>query len=53
MQRKRAGFIADELPMLASPLYRDEPRKTWRSDVQRAAAIGFDQPLAICVLTGV
>lgn len=53
MQRQRCGFIADELPMQASPLYRDEPRKSWRSDVQRAAAIGFDQPLAICVLTNV
>jgi hypothetical protein len=53
MQRNRAGFIADELPMMATPLYREEPRKVWRSDVQRAAAIGFDQPLAICVLTGV
>lgn len=53
MQRQRCGFIADELPMAASPLYRDEPRKVWRSDVQRAAAIGFDQPLSICVLSGV
>jgi hypothetical protein len=53
MQRQRCGFIADELPMMASPLYRDEPRKVWRSDVQRAAAIGFDQPLAICVMTGI
>ena len=52
MQRNRCGFLADELPMMASPLYRDEPRKTWRSDIQRAAAIGFDQPLAICVMTG-
>jgi hypothetical protein len=53
MQRMRAGFIADELPFQASPLYRDEPRKTWRSDVQRAAAIGLDQPLSICLLSGV
>jgi len=53
MQRNRAGFIADELPMMASPLYRDEPRKVWRSDVQRAAAIGFDQPLAVVVLSGI
>lgn len=53
MQRQRCGFIADELPMMASPLYRDEPRKTWRSDVQRAAAIGFDQPLSIVLLNGV
>jgi hypothetical protein len=52
MQRMRAGFIADELPFMASPLYRDEPRKSWRSDVQRAAAIGLDQPLSIVLLSG-
>lgn len=53
MQRNRAGFYADELPFQAGPLYRDEPRKTWRSDTQRAAAIGLDQPLAIVLLSGV
>jgi hypothetical protein len=53
MQRQRAGFYADELPYVAGPLYRDEPRKTWRSDTQRASAIGLDQPLAICLLSGV
>lgn len=53
MQRNRAGFISEELSMQATPLYRDEPRKSWRSDVQRAAAIGFDQPLAVCMLTNV
>jgi hypothetical protein len=53
MQRMRAGFVADELPFVASPLYRDEPRKTWRSDVQRAAAIGLDQPLSVVLLSGV
>src|SRR6266700_1086564 len=53
MQRHRAGFYADELPFLAGPLYRDEPRKTWRSDTQRASAIGLDQPLAVCLLSGV
>ena len=53
MQRKRAGFFADELPFIAGPLYRDEPRKVWRSDTQRASAIGLDQPLAICLLSGV
>lgn len=52
MQRGRAGFYADEVPFIAGPLYRDEPRKTWRSDTQRAAAIGLDQPLAICLLSG-
>jgi hypothetical protein len=53
MQRNRAGFYADELPFQAGPLYRDEPRKTWRSDTQRASAIGLDQPLGICLLSGV
>jgi hypothetical protein len=53
MQRQRAGFFADELPYVAGPLYRDEPRKTWRSDTQRASAIGLDQPLAITLLSGV
>jgi hypothetical protein len=53
MQRQRAGFYADELPFFAGPLYRDEPRKTWRSDTQRSSAIGLDQPLAICLLSGV
>jgi hypothetical protein len=47
MQRKVAGFIADELPLQTSELYRDEPRKVWRADVQRASAIGIDQPLAV------
>ena len=53
MQRGRAGFVADELPMQATPLYRDEPRKASRSDVQRASAVGLDQPKAIVVLTGI
>jgi hypothetical protein len=53
MQRNRAGFYADELPFVAGPLYRDEPRKTWRSDTQRASAIGLDQPLAIVLVSGI
>ncbi|HYK70438.1 MAG TPA: hypothetical protein VEV45_21010 [Streptosporangiaceae bacterium] len=53
MQRRRAGFFADELPYVAGPLYRDEPRKTWRSDTQRASAIGLDQPLSIVLMSGV
>jgi hypothetical protein len=50
LQRKVAGFIADELPLQTSALYRDEPRKVWRADVQRASAIGLDQPLAIAMI---
>lgn len=46
MQRRVSGFIADELPLQTSALYRDEPRKSWRADVQRASAIAIDQPLS-------
>jgi hypothetical protein len=53
MQRNMAGFIADELPLQASAMYRDEPRKIWRSDIQRASAIGIDNPKAITVITSV
>lgn len=50
MQRNTVGAIADELPLQVSALYRDEPRKTMRADVQRASAIAIDQPLAACIL---
>lgn len=53
MQRNIAGFIADEVPLNATALYRDEPRKIWRSDVQRVSAIGLDQPKAVCLITGI
>jgi len=53
MQRQRCGFYADELPFMAGPLYRNEERKIFRSDVQRASAIGLDQPLSIALLSGV
>jgi hypothetical protein len=52
MQRGASGFIADELPLQATPLYRDEPRKVSRSDVQRASAVGIDQPKSVCVMGG-
>jgi hypothetical protein len=53
MQRNRCGFIADELPFQAGPLYRDEPRKSSRSDTQRSSAVGLDQPLSIVLLSGI
>jgi hypothetical protein len=53
MQRKRCGFIVDELPYQASPIYRWEPTKSSRSDVQRASAIGLDQPLSLVLLSGI
>lgn len=53
MQRNIAGFIADEVPLNATALYRDEPRKLWRSDVQRVSAVGLDQPRAAVLLSGI
>jgi len=53
LQRGVAGFIADEVPLNATALYRDEPRKLWRSDVQRVSAVGLDQPKATTVITGI
>lgn len=53
MQRNIAGFVADELPLTVSPTYRIEEKKMARADVQRASAVGLDQPKAICILDGV
>ena len=52
LQRGASGFIADEFGLNATPLYRDEPRKTWRSDVSRMSAVGIDQPKSVVVVTG-
>jgi hypothetical protein len=49
-QRGICGFIADEIPLQASAVYRVEEKKSWRSDVQRASAMGLDQPLAVAVI---
>lgn len=53
LQRGVTGFIADEVPLNATALYRDEPRKTWRTDVQRVSAVGIDQPKSAVVLSGI
>jgi hypothetical protein len=53
LERGTVGFISDEEPIQATPLYRDQPRRTWRSDVNRRSAMGLDQPLSAVVLTGV
>ena len=52
MERGTVGFYSDEEPLQATPLYRDQPRRTWRSDVNRRSAMGLDQPLAAIILTG-
>lgn len=53
LQRGVVGFISDELPLTVTPLYRDEPRKSMRSDVQRASAVGLDNPKAVVKITGI
>jgi hypothetical protein len=52
LERGTVGFYSDEEPLQATPLYRDQPRRTWRSDVNRRSAMGLDQPLAAVILTG-
>jgi len=53
LERGTVGFYSDEEPLQATPLYRDQPRRTWRSDVNRRSAMGLDQPLAAMILTAV
>lgn len=52
LQRGASGFISDEVPLNATPMYRDEPRKSQRCDIARQSAIGVDQPLSVYALSG-
>jgi hypothetical protein len=52
LERGTVGFYSDEEPLQATPLYRDQPRRTWRSDINRRSAMGLDQPLAAVIVTG-
>lgn len=52
-QRKACGFKSDEVPFTTLPMDEDRNRLSWSSIVRRSAAIGIDQPKAICKLTGV
>lgn len=51
LQRGASGFIADEVALNATAMYRDEPRKSSRSDVLRQSAVGIDQPKSVFILT--
>jgi hypothetical protein len=53
LERGTVGFISDEESLQATPLYRQQENRQWRSDVNRASAMGLDQPLAAVVLTNV
>jgi hypothetical protein len=59
VERKTIGFYSDTRPLEATPLYGEGngpnggPTETWRSDSTRKRAMGADQPLAACWITGV
>jgi hypothetical protein len=53
LERGTVGFISDEEPLQATPLYRQQENRRWRSDVNRKSAMGLDQPKAALILTGV
>lgn len=52
LERKTVGFISDERPLQATPLYYREEREAWRTDVTRTSLIAVDQPLAVASITG-
>lgn len=58
-QRKIFGGISDERPLQATPMYGEGggpnggPREAFRTDITRASAIFFDQPLAVVLIVGV
>jgi hypothetical protein len=53
MQRGEVGGYSDEYPLQADPLYEDQNRQTWRTNVTRRTAIYIDQPKAYVKLTGI
>lgn len=58
-EAKTLGFYSDARPLTVTPMYGEGngpmggPTETWRSDITRKTAIGLDQPLAACWITGV
>lgn len=53
LERNTIGFISDERPLQATPLRWIEDTEEHRSNTVRQSAIGIDQPLAMCTITGV
>lgn len=58
-QRKTLGFFTDPRPLEVTPLYPEGngpnggPTESHRSDATMKRAVGVDQPLAACWITGV
>lgn len=53
VEAKTVGFIGDERPLQATPLYEVPQEEYFRSDTSRQSLVGIDQPLAIAKITGV
>lgn len=53
LQRNQCGFICDEVPLRSMDMVEDRNRLSWSSIVQRASAMGIDQPKSVCKITGV
>jgi hypothetical protein len=53
LMRRKVGFISDERPMRATPLYEDRPRETWRADFTRRSVVGIDNPKAAVIITAI
>ena len=59
VERKTVGFYSDTRALQMTPLYGEGggpnggPTESWRSDASRKRAMGLDQPLAACWITGV
>lgn len=59
LERNTVGFYSDTRKLEATGLYPEGngpnggPTESWRSDASRKRAMGVDQPLAACWITGV
>lgn len=51
LMRRKVGFISDERPLRATPMYEDRPRETWRSDFTRRSVVAIDNPKAAVKIT--
>jgi hypothetical protein len=53
LQRGVCGFISDERPLEATPMYEKRETETWRADFTRRSVAALDQPKAAVILNGV
>lgn len=53
LERTTIGFISDETPLQSTPLRWIPDTEEYRTNTKRRSAIGIDQPLAMCTITGI